>query len=116
MQKAINSNLRFVLFNPMIGPLSGATTPGQNGPESDGNKGVFCIPQSSSITETSQSDCLVSYPGHSLGGFYPSAEVQSVYSTAPTDWAIYIYNHCVYIYIYNITGKKTQPQLNCHFK
>ena len=27
------------------------------------------------------------YPGHSLGGSYPSAEVQSVYSTAPADWA-----------------------------
>ena len=30
----------------------------------------------------------MSYPGHSLGGSYPSAEVQSVYSTAPADWAI----------------------------
>ena len=24
-----------------------------------------------------------------MGGSYPSAEVQSVYSTAPTDWAMY---------------------------
>ena len=30
----------------------------------------------------------MSYPGHSLGGSYPSAEVQSVYSTAPADRAI----------------------------
>ncbi len=37
---------------------------------------------------TSPSDCLVSYLGHSLGGSYPSAEVQSVYSTAPADWVI----------------------------
>ena len=29
----------------------------------------------------------MSYPGHSLGESYPSAEVQSVYSTAPVDWA-----------------------------
>ena len=30
----------------------------------------------------------MSYPGHSLGGgSYPSAEKQSVYSTAPADWA-----------------------------
>ena len=31
----------------------------------------------------------VSYAGHSLvvGGSYPSAEVQSVYSTAQADWA-----------------------------
>ena len=76
-----------VLFNPLIGPLSGATTPGQRGPGSDGNKGVLHIPQSSSIAGTSPSDCLVSYPGHSLGGSYPSAEKQSVYSTAPADWA-----------------------------
>ena len=69
--------------------LSGATTPAQSGPGSDGNEGVLRIPQSSSITATSRSDCLVSYPGHSLGGgSYPSAEVQSVYSTAPADWAM----------------------------
>ena len=45
------------------------------------------IPQNPSITGTSPSDCLVSYPGHSLGdGSYPSAEVQSVYSTAQAEW------------------------------
>ena len=47
--------------------LSGATTLGQSGPGSDGNKGVLRIPQSSGIIGTSPSDCLVSYPGHSLG-------------------------------------------------
>ena len=53
--------------------LSGATTPGQSGPGSDGNKEVLHIPQSSSIARTSISDCLVSYPGHSLvgGGVLP---------------------------------------------
>ena len=44
------------------------------------------IPHSSSIIGTSPSGCLVSYPGHSLGGFDPSAEMQSVYSSAPHDW------------------------------
>ena len=34
---------------------------------SDGNEGVLCIPQSSSSTETSPSDCVVSYSGHLLG-------------------------------------------------
>ena len=76
-----------ILFNPYIGPLSGATTPGQSGPRSDGNEGVLRIPQNSSIAGTSPSDCLVSYPGYSLVGSYPSAEKQSVYSTAPADWA-----------------------------
>ena len=47
--------------------LSGATIPGQSGPGSNGNEGVFRIPQSSSITGTSPSDCLMSYPVHSLG-------------------------------------------------
>ena len=65
--------------------LSGATTPIQSGPGSDGNKGVLCIPQSSSITEASSSVCLVSYLGHLLGKSYPSAEMQSVYSAALTD-------------------------------
>ena len=71
---------------PVDRTLSGATTPSQSGPGSDDNKGVLRIPQSSSITGTSQSDYLVSYPADLLAGSYPSAEVQSVYSTAPTDW------------------------------
>ena len=47
--------------------LSGTTTPGQSGPGSEGNKGVFHIPQSSSITGASPLDRLVSYPGYWLG-------------------------------------------------
>ena len=87
MQKTVNSrNHSLVLFNPLIGPLSDATTSDQSGPGSDGNEGVLCIPQRSSITGTSSSDCLVSYWGHSLRwGSYPSAEKQPVYSTV--DWA-----------------------------
>ena len=69
--------------------LSGATTPGQSGPGSDGNKGVLRISQSSNITGTLPSDCLVSYQGHLLVGSYPSAGVQSVYSTVPADWATF---------------------------
>ena len=64
--------------------LSSATTPGQSGPGSNGNERVLRIPQSPSITGTSPSDCLMSYPGYLLGvGSYSFAEVQSVYSTAP---------------------------------
>ena len=71
--------------------LSGTTTLSQSEPGSDNNKGVLCIPQSSSITSSITgalpSDCLVSYPGHLLVvGSYLSAEMQSVYSTAPVDW------------------------------
>ena len=51
---------------PIDRALSGATIPGKSGPENNGKKGVLRIPQSSSITGTSPSDCFVSYPGHSL--------------------------------------------------
>ena len=37
---------------------------------------------------TSPLDCFVSYPGHPGRGLYPSAEIQSVYSTALADWTI----------------------------
>ena len=67
--------------------FSGATTPGQSEPRSNGIERVLHIPYSSSITEASPSDCLVSYPEHSLGKSYPLAEMQSVYSSAPADWA-----------------------------
>ena len=68
--------------------LSCATTPGQSGHSSDGNYGVLCIPQSSSIAGPSSSDCSMSYPEHSFEGTYSSVEVQSVYSTTSADWAI----------------------------
>ena len=80
---------RFISIWPIDRGLSGATTPGQSGPGSNGNEGVLCIPQNSSITGTSPSDCLVSYiQNTSFGVSYPSAEKQSMYSTAPADWAI----------------------------
>ena len=59
-----------ILFNPKIGPLSGATTPAQSGPGSNGNEGVLRIPQT-----------LVG------GGSYPFPEKQPMYSTASADWA-----------------------------
>ena len=58
----------FSSFLPIDWALSGTTTLGQSGPGSNSNEVVLPILQSSSITETSPSDCLVSYPEHSLGG------------------------------------------------
>ena len=79
-----------ILFSS-IWPI-GVTNPGQSEPGSDCNKGVLHIPKRSSITGASPSDYLVSYAGHLLGEVpYPSAEVQSVYSATPTDWAVRIY-------------------------
>ena len=57
--------------------LSGARTPGQSGSESNVNKGILHIPQSSSMTGALPSDCLVSNPE------------QSVYSKDPADWEIF---------------------------
>ena len=88
--------LSLVLFD-----LKSATTPGQSGSGSDGNKGALIISQSPCITGASPSDCLMSYPGHSLGESYPSAEMQSLYSATPADWA-YMYpekgDYIVFVY------------------
>ena len=54
---------------------------------SNGNEGVLHILQISK-PGASLSDCLVSYPGHSLEESYSSAETQSVDSTAPANWAM----------------------------
>ena len=83
IQLSISSH--FSSIWPINRTLSGATTPSQSELGSDGNKRVVCIPQSSSIIGTSQSDCLVSYPGHSLEA---GAEKLSVYSTTSANWAI----------------------------
>ena len=66
------------LIWPIDRTLSGAITLGQSGPESDGNEGALRVPQAL------KAHCLVSYPGLSLGESYPSSEMQSVYSTAPS--------------------------------
>ena len=89
---------------PIDRTLSGAITPGQSKPGSDGNEGEHHISQSSRVGASS-SNYLVSYPGHSLGrvGVLPSAEMQSVYSIGLADRTIYIY--CIlYIYICKNTG------------
>ena len=79
--------MQFSSIEPIDKALSGVI-PGQSELGSNGNEKVYRIPQSSSITGTLPSDCLVSYQSYSFDGeSYPSAEVQSVYSTAPADWA-----------------------------
>ena len=59
---------QFSYIRPIDRILAGATTQSQSGPRSDGNEGVLHIPQNSSISGTSPSDCLVSYPGHLFEG------------------------------------------------
>ena len=67
--------------------LTGPPTPGQTEPGSDDNKEILCTRQTFWIDGPSPLDCLVSYLGNSLGESYPFAMKQSVYSTAPADWA-----------------------------
>ena len=87
IQFSINTQFSSISF--IERSLSGVTTSGLSGPGSDGNQGVVHIPKSCSMTRTSPSDCLVSYPVHSLRGSYPSGRMQSVYFTGPADWAIH---------------------------
>ena len=65
---------------PIDMTLSGATTPGQSGHRISDSEEVLYIQRSSSITEASPSDCLVSYQGYPLRRFYSSVEMQSEYS------------------------------------
>ena len=73
-------SIQFRSIWPIYRTLSGATTSSQNRLGNDGNKWILRIPQRHSITVASPSDCLVSYPGHSLGESYSSVKMQSVYS------------------------------------
>ena len=90
MPQTVNSSHGLILFNPYIEPLSGTTSLGQSWPGSDDNKGVLRISQNLGITGASPSDFLVSYQDTRWKGSYPAAEKQSMYSTAPNDWAINI--------------------------
>ena len=66
---------------------SGATTSGESRTESNNNEGVLNIAQIFKIG-ASPSEGLMSYAGHLLvWGLTPSAEMPSVNSTAPADWA-----------------------------
>ena len=56
-------------------------------------KGYLAFLKASSITGASPSDCLISYPGYFLGGSYPSAVKQSVYSIGPANWAEIVQCH-----------------------
>ena len=54
----------------------------------------------SSITETSPSDWLVSYPGNFLVESYTSVKKQLVYSTTSADRQNFLNKNHIYIYIY----------------
>ena len=74
-----------VLFDPKIGPymlLPPRAIVGLGAMTRKGHSATT-LAQISTITGGSQSDCLVSYPGHSKGGgYFFSAGKQLVYSPA----------------------------------
>ena len=82
-------------FLPIYDTQTGTFTPSPSGPGSNSYEEVLPILQSSK-TGASLSDSLVSFPEHSLEVSYISAEMQSTYSTAPVDWAIYLLDFKVY--------------------
>ena len=71
---------QFSFIWPIDRTLSGATTLWQSGTGINGNVKVLQIPQNYSITGTSLSDCLVSYPGHSLGVSASAKKPSTFYS------------------------------------
>ena len=73
---------------PIDRVLSGTPPPGQSA--TNGNERILCIPQSSSITGASLSDCLWSYPRHLYGkGFLPLCRdaVGVFYGLSQLGWA-----------------------------
>ena len=58
--------------------LSGATTPGQSGPGSDGNERVLHFPKAAALQETR----------HQIVKCHKQDTALSVYSVSPADWAI----------------------------
>ena len=88
--------LQFNSIRPIDSTLSCATTLGQSEFGTNGNEEVLHIPQSSSITGTSLSDCFMYIQDTRGWGSYPSAKKQSAYSTAPADWAKLLFSKDYY--------------------
>ena len=85
---------RVCSFWPIDRALSGAITPGQSGPGSNGNEGVLCIPRIFKAG-ASPSDGLMSYSWHSLVGvlLFCSDAVDIFYSPSQMDWTDLKWNH-----------------------
>ena len=58
--------VQFSSFWPLDRTLTDATSPGKTAPVNDSNSGLLRIPQSSCMSETSLSECSVTYLWHSL--------------------------------------------------
>ena len=68
-------------------------------------KGYSAFPKAPALLELHHQIVRISYPGHSLGDSYPSAEIKSVYSTAPESMNWQVANHIeVWSLWYNKAG------------
>ena len=85
MDLALNTQQRLICHKNQPTNQSITTTLGLSEPGCSDNQGVLQILQNSR-TGASPWDCLILYPAH-LSGDQRPAEVQSVYSPAPADWA-----------------------------
>ena len=74
--KTVNSNHRLVLFNPYQSNLGVIAM-----------KGYSALPKPPALLEPHHQTVECHIQGTRSGVSYPSAEVESVYSTAPADWA-----------------------------
>ena len=73
---------------PIDRTLSDITTPGQSWPGSDGNEWYSAFPKTPALLEPPDRIVLCHIQDTSSGGWsYSSAEMPSVYSTAPAEWA-----------------------------
>ena len=64
-------SMLLVLFNPQIGPYQVLPLRARVDLGAMAMKGYSAFPKAPALLEPSPSDCLVSYPGHSLGGVLP---------------------------------------------
>ena len=83
-----------ILFDRYIGPYQVLPLRARVNQGALAMKEYSAFSQSSSITRASLSESLVSYAENSLWRVFDHfAEMQSVYSTAPADWAIIASNN-----------------------
>ena len=93
--------------------LSSATTLGQSEPRRDGNERELYIPQSSSITESSSLDCLVSWQDTHWESLTPlqrfSQCIQQPQPTAP--WGISAQVHIAKCYMQTISSGQARREI-----
>ena len=94
---------------PLNRTLSSSTTPDLSEPRIHGNVGVFPIPQSSSITGASLSDCLTLYVRIIVGGVLPLGKeaVNEFYNPSQLDWLIVwfvVFTVCLLLAYFYVKG------------